>query len=343
MNPVILFKLTNTNLLSWGISVSGNKVVIEHGTYRGKLQVDIHACPSNDAAITEMQRRVAIKRTKQGYTTTIPTSVPELPMLASTYNPSSLPDNVFIQPKLDGIRCVATSTTMRTRRNEPITSLPHIQETLSTLPPGIKLDGELYCHGKSFQEHLSIVKRDSPHKEFSQMSYHVFDVQIEDMPFSERYKLLFQTLDTLSSQYIIPVQTFYCPKSDIPLIAKDHFSNYEGAILRDPAGLYQNNHRSSSLQKYKWHETAECQIVDIIAPKTGRSEGAAIFICRHPDTGQQFKAVPKLSIYIRKSMYEDKDSLIGYWARITYDALSDKGVPLKPRAEAYAHKPEDLQ
>jgi DNA ligase-1 len=290
-----------------------------------------------------MQRRISVKKTKQGYTTTIPASVPDLPMLASTYNPSALPDEVFIQPKLDGIRCVATSTTMRTRRNEPINSLPHIQEALSTLPPGIRLDGELYCHGKSFQEHLSIVKRDTPHKDFSQMSYHVFDVQAQDMPFSERYKLLFNTLDALSSQYILPVKTFLCAKEFIPATARLHFSDYEGAIIRDPNGQYQNNHRSSSLQKYKWHETAECQIVDIIAPKTGRSEGAAIFICRHPDTGQQFKAVPKISIYLRKSIYEDRSSLIGYWARVTYDALSDKGVPLKPRAEAYAHKPEDLQ
>jgi DNA ligase-1 len=343
MNPVILYKLTNANLLSWGISVSGNKVVIEHGVYRGKLQVDIHACPSNDAAITEMQRRIAVKKTKQGYTTHIPSSVPDLPMLASTYNPATLPEQILIQPKLDGIRCVATHNTMRTRRNEPIQSLPHIQEALSTLPPGVKLDGELYCHGLSFQEHLSIVKRNDPHRDYSKMYYHVFDVQTEDLPFVERYKLLFDILDKVSSQYVIPVKTVLCAKTDIPSMARTHFLNYEGAIIRDPNGMYQNNHRSSSLQKYKWSETAECQIVDIIAPTTGRSEGAAIFICRHPTTGQQFKAVPKLSIYIRKSIFENKDSLIGYWARVTYDALSNKGVPLKPRAEAYAYKPEDLQ
>ena len=343
MNPVILYKLTQSNLLSWAISVSHNKVVMEHGVFRGKQQVDIHACPSYDAAVTEAERRIAIKKTKQGYTTTIPTSVPDLPMLASTYNPTSLPDKVFIQPKLDGIRCVASHISMSTRRNEPITCLPHITRDLTSLPPGIRLDGELYCHGLSFQEHLSICKREAPHAEYSKMRYHVFDLQVPDMPFSERYELLFRVLDTLSSQYIIPVPTQLIDKEAIPTVAQALFSNHEGAIVRSPTGLYEKNHRSSLLQKYKWTETEECEIIDIIAPKTGRSEGAAIFVCRHPTTGQQFKVVPKLSIYLRKSLFSKRETYIGYWAKVTYEKLSDKGVPLKPRAEAYSYSKENLQ
>ena len=343
MSPVTLYKLTNTALLTWAISTDRNKVVVEHGNYRGKQQVDVITFTSADVADTDMARRIAIKKTKQGYTTHVPLSVPDLPMLASTYNPSSLPEKMYVQPKLDGIRCVASYNTMRTRRGEPITSVPHIASALTLLPPGIKLDGELYCHGKSFQDHLSIVKRESPHAQFSSMQYHVFDIQIPDVPYSERYSTLFQIVDSLSSQYIVPVKTILKLKTEIEVTAKALFMDYEGAILRDPAGLYLHNHRSSALQKYKWTDTAECQIVDIVAPKSGRSEGAAIFVCRHPDTHQQFKAVPKLPIYLRQSMFRDKDTFIGYWARVTYEGLSDKGVPLKPRAEAYSYKPEDLQ
>lgn len=343
MKPVSLYKLSLTNLLSWSISTTDNKVVIEHGVFRGKKQVDIHACATAADAETEALRRIAVKKTKQGYTEEIPSSVPDLPMLASNYNPSLLPDKVFIQPKLDGIRCVGSNIGMRTRRNEPITSLPHITKLLSTLPPGVKLDGELYCHGMSFQEHLSIVKRDSPHAKCSEMQFHVFDLQVESMPYSGRLGLLLEHVKNLSSQLVVPVQTHLVNTNEIETIARAFFRDYEGAILRDPNGEYLKNHRSHFLQKYKWSYHAECQIVNIIAPTTGRSEGAAIFVCRFPDTGQQFKAVPALPIYIRKSIYQDRENFIGYWARVKYDGLSIKGVPLKPRAEAYSYRAEDLQ
>lgn len=343
MTAITLYKMTQTRLLVWAISCSNKQVLIEHGEHRGKQQLDILNFATADEAATELDRRVAIKKTKQGYTAGIPTTIPQLPMLAQTYDPDKLPNLVYVQPKLDGIRCVGSCNTMLTRRGERINSVPHIMEALAKLPPGIRLDGELYCHGVSFQEHLSIIKRDSAHGKFSTIQYHVFDVQVDDMPYSERYSLLFNTLDKLSSQYIVPVKTILKHKEDVPTIAKQLFSDYEGAILRDPNGMYLHNHRSIALQKYKWTDSAECQIVDIIAPKTGRSEGAAIFICRHPDTGQQFKVVPKMPIYLRQSMFRDKSRLIGYWARVTYEKLSDKGVPLKPRAEAYAYKPEDLQ
>jgi DNA ligase 1 len=343
MNPVILYKLTNTNLLTWAISCSHNKVVIEHGVYRGKQQVDVNEFATPDQADTEMQRRIAIKKTKQGYTTYIPSSIPDLPMLASKYDPSKLPNDVYIQPKLDGIRCVGSNSVLLTRRGETITSMPHINHALSTLPPGIKLDGELYCHGKSFQEHLSIIKRDSPHLYAIQIQYHVFDIQLSNVPYTERYQALFEIVDKLDSPFIVPVRTKHIPKTEIPVHAKQHFSTYEGAILRDPANLYEYNHRSSSLQKYKWTETAECKIVDITAPKTGRAEGAAILHCQHPETNQVFKAVPAMSIYLRQSMYENKDGYIGQWAKVTYESLSTKGVPLKPRAVAIAYRIEDLQ
>lgn len=343
MKPVTLYKLTNSNMLTWSVCVSEAKVVVEHGILRGKSQVEVLAYANNYEAEVEARRRIAIKKTKQGYTDEIPSTIPELPMLASTYNPDKLPDKIYIQPKLDGIRCVASCSTMRTRRNEPITSMPHISEALKDLPPGIKLDGELYCHGKSFQDHLSIVKREAIHPEFNKIVYCVFDIQLENVPYAERYSLLFTTIDKLGSNYVIAVKTLAKLKEDVAQTAKTEFFDYEGAILRDPAGLYLYNHRSSALQKYKWTETAECEITNIIAPTTGRSEGAAIFVCRHPDTGKSFKVVPKLPIYIRQAMFRDKSTFIGYWAKVTYEKLSDKGVPLKPRAEAYAHSPEDLQ
>lgn len=337
-----LYKMTQNSLLSWSITTDDSRVIIEHGQIRGKKQVDFHDCGNAHEALVEMDRRIAIKKTKQGYKTTIPNTVPELPMLVSLFNPSKLPNTVYIQPKLDGLRCIASCDKMMSRRGEPITSMPHIADALKKLPPGIKLDGELYCHGKNFQEHLSIIKRDQPHPAFASIIYNVFDIQVDSVPYNERFATLFDIVDKLNSRYIFPIPTLTKHKDEVVAIAAKMFKDYEGVVIRDPTALYHNNTRHSSIQKYKWTYDVECQIVDIVAPATGREEGAAIFVCEL--NGVHFKVRPKgETVYIRKSLYENRTSLIGHWTRVTHEGLANSGKPLKPRAFGYARKAEDLQ
>lgn len=335
-----LYKLTNTALLSWSITTDDYKVIIEHGQYNGKKQVDIINFPSAKLAVVEMERRVDHKRNHQCYTENIPDAVPELPMLAAVYNPAKLPPRVYIQPKLDGIRCIATRNTMYSRRGEPITSMPHIQQELATLPPGIRLDGELYCHGMSFQEHLSLIKRQKLHNDFYKIDYHVFDIQA-DLPFIDRYAMLFNLLSNKKFSYIQIVPTRLIFRDEIPTLCHSHFSDYEGAILRDPEATYQFNTRTESLQKYKWEQTEECQIIDIVSANSGREAGAAIFVCKRGEA--TFRVRPKFPLNERLYIFATKRSHIGKWTRVTYNGLSNDNVPLKPRAEGLFNKPEEAQ
>lgn len=337
-----LYKLTHSALLSWSITTEGCRVLVEHGHVGGMKQVDIHEADSIEAAITERDRRIHIKRTKQGYTSHQPVTVPDLPMLASTYEPNKLPAYVHVQPKLDGIRCVGSQSGMITRRGEPIKSMHHIEDALLNLPPGIRLDGELYCHGLSFQEHLSIIKRDDYHDDCKRIIYNVFDVQIEDKPFAERLSIYSGAVARLDSPFIQTVTTRVFHKNQVPRMAKTAYSSYEGVILRNPNGLYQFNHRSPGLQKYKFTFMDECQIIEIVASKTGREEGAAIFICKHPETNKTFRVRPKMDLYLRRHIYSTKDSYTNYWTRVTHEGLSADGKPLKPRAEGVTYKPEGL-
>lgn len=338
-----LYKLTETNLLSWSIAVDGKIVVIEHGQVNGKKQIDKHECGSIALAFEEMERRISLKKDQQGYSYEEPTNIPRLPMLASSFAAHNLASIVRIQPKLDGIRCIGTYNQMQSRRGELINSMPHIQQALSTLPPGIRLDGELYCHGESFQEHLSVIKRDTPVREHSKFKYHVFDVQLDDEIYETRLEFLKKIFQVHFPPHLpmVLVPTISIKKEDIVVAAYKHYHMYEGVILRNPMGLYRYNTRSPDLQKYKFVNTEECKIVDIVASKTGREAGAAIFVCSH--NGTTFKVRPKMSLYIRKGIFENASSFIGRWTRVTFESYSDKGKPLKPRAEGIEWIKEDLQ
>jgi len=68
------------------------------------------------------------------------------PMLAKKYEVFA---PGFVQPKLDGIRCIARPDGLFTREGQPILGAPHIHEGLSALfagDPDLILDGELYNH-----------------------------------------------------------------------------------------------------------------------------------------------------------------------------------------------------
>ena len=73
------------------------------------------------------------------------------PMLA--YNVDKKPidwtKKVFMQPKLDGVRCVATRNGCYTRTGKQLMNVEHIELSLKPwfeMHPEMILDGELYNH-----------------------------------------------------------------------------------------------------------------------------------------------------------------------------------------------------
>ena len=94
-----------------------------------------------------------------------------LPMLATDWEKLSstregrlLGEQLLLQPKLDGVRCVAHAASGRlySRRGHEIVGVPHISEAVRlsasvAAPPGEWLDGEIYCHDMSFQRIVAIL------------------------------------------------------------------------------------------------------------------------------------------------------------------------------------------
>jgi hypothetical protein len=104
---------------------------------------------------------------------------------------------------------------------------------------------------------------------------------------------------------------------------------YEGIMLRNMNGIYQQGYRSHDLQKYKEFFEDEYEIRGFKEGE-GRDKGAVIWICVTP-AGREFSVRPRGSIEFRRELYESAqakpDAYIGRHLTVIYQELSEQGVP----------------
>lgn len=285
------------------------------------------------------------------------TKVVTLPMLAKSYNEHK--DKVdwstaYVQPKLDGMRCLG-DLKLVSRQGKTIETVNHIlQEVLHI---DLHLDGELYAHGKNFQENMRLIKKYRP-KETEEVKYHVYDI-VSELSFEERYKLLSHQITLERPEHIQLVKT-------IKVISEDELKNmhqqflaqgYEGSILRWGKEGYLINGRSANLLKYKDFQDISCEIIDI-TPAEQRPEwgvptlqlnkkmwinkagtGTIIRISENKfeiTNGTivfdypTFRAGTKLSHDERKELLINKKDYIGKTAEIRFFEYSEDGIPRFP-------------
>lgn len=284
-----------------------------------------------DKYLEEWRTRYTIQTNRKGYTKEIPTTPPDKPMLCLDYNKhhnyfDDL-EHVFVQPKLDGMRCVAIDGKLFSRDGEPILGVPHIAKAI---PPG-KWDGELYVHGWTFEQNISVGKSRTPHPLHQQMHYHVFDA-INDDPQDKRIELVKNTFSSLDIPHIFPVSS-YIVRYDKPSMEKIHNTivsqGYEGIIIRAMHGTYEPNKRSKFLQKYKKFQDDWFPLVGI-DEGTGSAAGQAIFICKLP-SGATFRCVPSMERNTRRFLFKEKERFIGtHKIHVRFLNYTEDKVPRHP-------------
>lgn len=108
------------------------------------------------------------------------------PMLAHKYDPKKFQPG-YVQPKLDGMRCIAKADGLFSRQGKPIESCPHIVEALAPIfgaNPELVLDGELYNHDlkHDFERLMSLCRKSGKSltpavkAETQTVQYHIYDV-----------------------------------------------------------------------------------------------------------------------------------------------------------------------
>ncbi len=251
----------------------------------------------------------------------------------------------LVQPKLDGERCRAivasvTNNTSILKRvlllsssEEIISSVPHINRSLQTLPEG-EYDGELYIHGRQQNYTHSIVSREvNIHPNFEEVQYHIFD-KIDNRIQADRITELNLILrNPPPSIHIVPTTIAWTHSELLSKYEEYIAAGYEGFIVREVSSYYKRK-RSTDMMKFKPKQTDCYKILGVneaISEDGKPLEMIGSFTCID-DMGTQFNVgAGKLSHDERRILWNH--TLIGQYLEIEYQTKSGaKGVPLFSRA-----------
>lgn len=348
-----LFKLDSKKKVRfWSIHNKGSKLIQQSGLLDGKKVEHTKICTgknigkSNETtpkeqALLELESEYKSKL-DEGYFPTIKEAEEEeviLPMLAKSYEDYAKKiswESAFVQPKLDGMRCLAHikangDVTLVSRDGKVIGNMEHIMDDLSTIKSDTILDGELYAHGLTFQENMKLIKKYRPN-ETEKIKYHVYDLidYKKDMCFDERYELLAGLVDPMNT--VERVRTLMVnSENDLKYLHGVNIANgYEGSILRHGLDGYKVNGRSSSLLKYKDFQDTTVKIHDVVPADQRPEWGQFIFYWKgakgHPYGDDYIGCGMKFSHEERKEILLNKQEYIGKTAELRYFEKSDSGV-----------------
>ena len=208
------------------------------------------------------------------------------PMLAYPVSdkPINYNDDIFMQPKLDGVRCHiqydAGKVTAYSRTGKVWQNIEHIIVNLYKFfdkYPDVILDGELYNHDykDNFEKIISMVRKTKPTEEAraesrDNVQFHCYDVVDETLTFEERNYFINKHVKPSYCVYHVPTRAVG-DKNLAKMIHKQNLKNgYEGSILRTN-DVYQCK-RSHSLRKFKDFSDAEATIIVFVEGK-GKRKG----------------------------------------------------------------------
>ena len=280
------------------------------------------------------------------------------PMLAYPVSdkPIDYSKPVFIQPKLDGVRCLIQARVKRhiltpdlneievkaySRTGKEWKNIDHILKELIpffTKHPNVILDGELYNHAlkDDFEKIISCVRKTKPtamdrSESRKLVQFHCYDIVDETLDFQSR-SIRLNTL--LKPTYGIKlVKTIVTPTESQAKVnhARNLDAGFEGSILRTN-DVY-NCGRSWSLRKFKDFHDAEAVLVDWVEGKGKRKGTIGKFIAIDAD-GNQF-GMPVMDNFKKlQTMFNEMKTWVGKEATFTYFERTKAGSYRHPLFKA---------
>ena len=260
----------------------GQLVTSKWTTAKGKNTGKVNETSAEEQALNEIEAQYKKKLAVDYHDdiNDVVTAKTFKPMLATEYGKRKGKidfSDAAMQPKFDGIRCIATKQGLFSRTGKPINAVPHIHAELEQFfatNPQMALDGELYNHAlkDDFNKIVSLVRKTKPTAEdlaetAQMVEYHIYDI-CAGLPEGTLFKDRSTELDL---QFIIREY----PRNKLVIASTDYIDSeegcdahhmqyisegYEGSMLRLPAP-YAIGKRSTSLIKRKDFDDAEFKVI----------------------------------------------------------------------------------
>ena len=237
---------------------------------------------------------------------------------------------VYIQAKLDGVRCLFTKDGAFSRNGKQFMNVRHIEMALKPFfaeQPDVVLDGELYNHKlkHDFEKIISLVRKQKPTDEDRLDAQHLVQFHIYDYFDGVVYDN-YQT----RMQLLVNAGFYDAQIKHVPALLVDSYNyarvqheeflslGYEGSIIRNGDGIYKHG-RSYDLMKFKDFSDTEATIIDYVTGKGKRTGTLGKFIMQDDD-GVVFGCPPGKGYSYKdlKIMLKNVDSFIGKRATFTY-------------------------
>jgi DNA ligase-1 len=313
--------------------IVGSDNVVEHiKTCKAKNIGKVNETSPEAQALLETKAKIKLKLSEDYFETLeqAQTTKVILPMLAKSYDKQKKKidwsNNVFVQPKLDGMRAITINNKLVSRTGKAITTLNHIENDLNLINNNnIHFDGELYLHGESFQNNMKLIKKYRK-GETEKINYYVYDL-ISPEPFHKRFDLLSTML--LKAGHIKVVPTYKIRSEDELNEYHIRFLNdgFEGTMVRHGIEPYKVNGRSAHLLKYKDFKDIAVKVIDIIPAEQKPQWGIPVLM---HENGCVFRAGTRFSHAEREDLLKNKNKYIGLTAEIRYFEETDDGIPRFP-------------
>ena len=258
---------------------------------------------------------------------------------------------VFMQPKLDGVRCLIQYNKLNCGEHEVVAysrtgkqwkNIAHICVALKPFfkqNPNVILDGELYNHAlrDDFEKIISCVRKTKPTdvdraESRRLVQFHCYDIVDETMKFEDRYKFLFNNLrDYYGVRTVVYYKGIFSETQAKTVHKMNLKAGYEGSILR-LNDVYQCK-RSHSLRKFKDFHDAEAVLTDWVEGKGKRKGTIGKFMAIDAD-GNTF-GMPVMDNFKKlQTMFNEMQTWVGREATFTYFERTKAGSYRHPLFKA---------
>lgn len=245
----------------------------------------------------------------------------------------------FLEPKIDGLRCVIIDGKAYTRNGKPIKTADHVIAELPSAAGDFVLDGELLGVG-AFEDTISQIKnvkkaQENEHK----LVFNVFDAVRADEWAAKKsrctnerkndlvyiFRLDLHT-DSALPPHIRVVPWTVCQNPDDALVQQKHDQyverGYEGAMIKSNVGYEWK--RSNAVLKKKDFLDIDLPIVGFVEGQ-GKYQGmmGTMVVC---DRGNESEVGTGFSDAQRRSLWENREKLIGMTAELKYQNKTKDGA-----------------